>query len=118
MYPFFKCFISFFVYLAKKISHGPDTTNESPLRFNGSVTLRDKKSSETIIAGSLILPLANYHWADANRDNHVDDDEILAVYDIFSALDTIKYDWQEIDDIWSGESYYWNKIKEEYIIRP
>ena len=110
--------VNTFVYLAKKISNESGPTNESPLRFNGSVTLRDKKSPETIIAGSLILPLADYHWADANRDNRIDDDEILAVYDNFSALDTIKYDWQEIDDIWSGESYYWDKIKEEFVIQP
>jgi transcriptional regulator with XRE-family HTH domain len=110
--------VTTFVYLAKKISNETGPTNESPLRFNGLVTLRDKNSPETIIAGSLILPLADYHWADANRDNRIDDDEILAVYDIFSALDTIKYDWQEIDDIWSGESYYWDKIKEEFVIQP
>jgi len=110
--------VTTFVYLAKKISNEPDAADESPLRFSGSVTLRDEKSPETTITGSLVLPSADYHWADANRDNHIDDAEILAVYDIFSALDTIKYDWQEIDDIWSGESYYWDKIKEEYIIQP
>ncbi|MGB6289079.1 MAG: helix-turn-helix transcriptional regulator [Desulfobulbales bacterium] len=105
-----------FVYLAKTRGNEPGTTQDAPLRFNGSVTLRDKKSSETSIAGSLILPLAEYHWADANRDNRVEDAEILAVYDTFSALDTIKYDWQKIDEIWSGEGYYWDKSKQEYII--
>ena len=109
--------ITTFVYLVKKNSTEPGTTNETSLRFSGSVTLRDKKSSETIIAGSMVLPLANYHWADANRDNRIEDAEILAVYDTFSALDNIKYDWQKIDEIWSGEGYYWDDSKQEYIIR-
>jgi hypothetical protein len=64
----------------------------------------------------MVLPLANYHWADANRDNRIEDAEILAVYDTFSALDNIKYYWQRIDEIWSGEGYYWDDSKEEYII--
>jgi transcriptional regulator with XRE-family HTH domain len=109
--------ITTFVYLAKKLKRDTGSTNDIPLKFNGSVTLRDKKSSETIIAGSLVLPIAEYHWADANRDNRIEDAEILAVYDTFSALDNVQYDWQKIDDIWSGKGYYWDNNREEYIIR-
>ena len=85
--------------------------------FNGSVTLRDKKSADTVIAGSQVLPLAYYHWADANRDNRIEDEEILAAYDTFSALDYINYDWQTVDQIWSGEKYYWDPGKKEYVIQ-
>lgn len=109
--------VTTFVYLARNLSKAPDAADSAPLRFSGSVTLRDKKAPETIIAGLLVLPVADYHWADANRDNRIEDAEILAVYDTFSALDTIKYDWQKIDEIWSGESYYWDAGKQEYIIR-
>jgi len=109
--------VTTFVYLAKRIDTPSGAANDTPLRFNGSVTLRDKKSSETRIAGALVLPLAEYHWADANRDNRIEDAEILAVYDTFSALDNINYDWQKIDEIWSGEGYHWDAGKEEYIIR-
>jgi hypothetical protein len=109
--------VTTFVYLARNLSKAPDAADSAPLRFSGSVTLRDKKAPETIIAGLLVLPVADYHWADANRDNRIEDAEILAVYDTFSALDTIKYDWQNIDEIWSGESYYWDAGKQEYIIR-
>ena len=42
-----------FVYLAKKLRNVPGAANDTPLRFSGSVTLRDTKSSEIIIAGSL-----------------------------------------------------------------
>ena len=44
--------------------------------------------------------------------------EILAAYDTFSALDNVKYNWQKIDDIWSGEGYYWDSTEKEYIILP
>jgi transcriptional regulator with XRE-family HTH domain len=108
--------VTTFVYLAKKLVTESSTPGDAPLRFSGSVTLRDKKSSETTIAGSLVLPLADYHWADANRDNRIEDAEILAVYDTFSALDNVEYDWQKIDDIWSGEGYYWDSSKQAYVI--
>ena len=87
------------------------------MHFSGTVTLRDKKSSGTTIAGALVLPLADYHWADANRDNRIEDAEILAAYDTFSALDNVEYDWQKIDEIWSGEGYYWDSNKQSYIIK-
>jgi transcriptional regulator with XRE-family HTH domain len=108
--------VTTFVYLAKKIASIPTTDDGSPLRFSGSVTLGDKKSAATTIAGSQILPLADYHWADANRDNRIEDAEILAAYDTFSALDNVKYDWQEIDAIWSGTGYYWDGSKHKYVI--
>ena len=106
-----------FVYLAVQEKEGSLPLSTTPLRFSGSVTLRDKKSPETGVAGSLVLPLADYHWADANRDNRIEDEEILAVYDTFSGLDNIKYDWQKIDEIWSGEGYFWDTVKAEYVIR-
>ncbi|MDX1775105.1 MAG: helix-turn-helix transcriptional regulator [Desulfobulbales bacterium] len=109
--------VTTFVYLAKQAVNDPGAADAGPLLFNGSVTLRDQKSSETVIAGATVLPLADFHWVDANRDNRIDDDEILAVYDTFTALDNINFDWQEIDDIWSGDGYYWDDSRQEYIIR-
>ena len=109
--------VTTFVYLARRQGGVSGAADIAPLRFNGSVTLRDKNSPETIIAGSQVLPLADYHWADANRDNRIQDEEILAVYDTFSPLDYINYDWQKIDEIWSGEGYFWDAGKQEYVIR-
>ena len=109
--------VTTFVYLAKRIVNESTASNGAPLRFSGGITLRDKKSAETNIAGSLVLPLADYHWADADRDNRIEDAEILAAYDTFSALDNIEYNWQEIDDIWSGEGYHWDRSKQKFIIQ-
>jgi transcriptional regulator with XRE-family HTH domain len=109
--------VTTFVYLAGKVAGKPGPDSGATLRFSGSVTLGDKKSAETTIAGSQVLPLADYHWADANRDNRIEDSEILAVYDTFSALDNVEYDWQKIDAIWSGSDYYWDAIQQKYVIR-
>ncbi len=109
--------VTTFVYLARKLADESYKSDYPPMHFSGTVTLRDKKSSGTNIAGALVLPLADYHWADANRDNRIEDAEILAVYDTFSALDNVEYDWQEIDEIWSGEGYYWDSSKQEYVIK-
>jgi transcriptional regulator with XRE-family HTH domain len=109
--------VTTFVYLAKRPVTESNPYSNASLRFKGSVTLNDEKSSETTIAGSQVLPLADYHWADANRDNRIEDAEILAVYDTFSTLDNVEYDWQEIDDIWSGEGYHWDGSKQKFIIK-
>ena len=106
-----------FVYLAKKQITSQDKTSISPLWFDGSVTLRNMKSSETKIAGSQVLPLENYHWADANKNNRIEDEEILAAYDTYWALDNIDYDWSEIDAIWSGQGYYWDAAAQKYVIQ-
>jgi hypothetical protein len=107
--------VTTFVYLAKKKS---SADSGGSLRFTGNVTLRDEGSSGTSIGGAQVVPIANYHWADTNRDNRIDDDEILEAYDVFSALDELGYDWEEIDDIWSGEGYYWDNPSQKYIILP
>jgi len=110
--------VTTFVYLAKNTAAGLKASGGTVLNFSGSVTLRGKNSPETSIGGSQSLPVANYHWADANRDNRIEDEEILAAYDTFSALDNVNYDWQELDDIWSGEDYYWDSIAGKFVIRP
>ena len=109
--------VTTFVYLAKRVAGGRNIRSDSALRFSGWVTLRDKQSAETKIAGSQVLPIADYHWADANRDNRIEDAEILAAYDTFSALDNVEYDWQKIDEIWSGAGYHWDGSKEKYVIQ-
>ena len=107
--------VTTFVYLAR---HEPTSDSGGSLRFSGSVTLRDGGASGTSISGSQVVPIANYHWADTNQDNRIVDDEILEAYDVFNALDELDYDWQEIDDIWSGEGYHWNEASKKYVILP
>jgi transcriptional regulator with XRE-family HTH domain len=107
--------VTTYVYLAK---NEPANVSSGSLRFSGSVTLRNEVASSISIGGSQVVPIANYHWADTNQDNRIVDDEILEAYDVFSALDELDYDWQEIDDIWSGEGYYWDNVSQKYVIIP
>jgi transcriptional regulator with XRE-family HTH domain len=104
-----------FVYLAKKRR---ESDPAGSIRFSGSVTLRNEGTSGTTISGAQVVSIANYHWADTNQDYRIIDDEILEAYDVFSALDDLNYDWQEIDDIWSGEGYQWDEASQKYIIMP
>ena len=81
-------------------------------------SLSPDKLSLVWLGASGSIPIANYHWADTNQDNRIVDDEILEAYDLFSGLDELDYDWQEIDDIWSGEGYHWDEAEQKYVILP
>lgn len=110
--------VTTFVYMGQRRAQPAGSGGYTSLRFSGSVNLGDKKSPAVSITGSQILPIADYHWADTNRDNRIDDEEILAAYDKFSALDAINYDWQQLDDIWAASGYYWDGAQQKYILRP
>ncbi len=88
---------------------------EDQLIFNGTVTLKNKVSERQTIAGANSLTIAPYHWADSNRDYMIDDEEILAVYDIYSDIEDLSIDRELIDSIWASSGYTWNQIKEQYI---
>lgn len=89
----------------------------SRLGFIGMVTLKDS-GSLAAITGSNEIEVADYHWADTNRDNRIDDEEILTAYDRYAALDQLDYDWSGIDEIWSGQGYRWDSGKRRYAIIP
>ena len=101
-------------YLARM---SPATTQTS-LHFSGTVTVRDAGSPTAAIRGASQLAIADFHWADANRDGLIDDEEILTVYDKYGALDQLGFDWEEIDDIWSGLGYRWDGVNKKIEIIP
>jgi transcriptional regulator with XRE-family HTH domain len=88
------------------------------LVFSGTVTLRNAGSLTAAISGTSGIAIANFHWADANRDGKISDEEILTVYDKYAALDQLGYKWGEIDDIWSGTGYRWDAADRKYVIIP
>ena len=95
----------------------PATTRAS-LHFSGTVTVRDAGSPTAVIQGASEVMIADFHWADFNRDGRIDDEEILTVYDKYAALDRLGFDWGEIDDIWSGLGYRWDAENKKYVINP
>lgn len=96
----------------------PATTTDGKMVFSGTVTLRNAGSLPVAITGASEIAIANFHWADANRDGRISDEEILAVYDRYGALDQLDYKWGEIDDIWSGTGYRWDAAQRKYVIIP
>ena len=86
--------------------------------FSGTVTLRNAGSLTATITGANEIAIANFHWADTNRDNRISDEEILAAYDRYGALDQLNYKWGELDDIWSGSGYRWDAAAGKYVIIP
>ncbi|MCL7489628.1 MAG: helix-turn-helix domain-containing protein [Desulfobulbaceae bacterium] len=93
----------------------PDTRGNDRLVFSGTVTLKDTASDRQTIEGADSLEIAPYHWADSNRDYMIDDEEILAVYDIYSDMEELPFDRDLIDSIWASEGYAWDHAGATYI---
>lgn len=91
---------------------------ETSLHFSGTVTVRDAGRPTAEIRGASRLAIADFHWADFNRDGRIDDEEILTIYDKYGALDRLGFDWEEIDDIWSDLGYRWDGVQKKFIIIP
>lgn len=104
-----------FVYLVKTSA---DRAAGEKLIFKGSITGRNSRKLNVTIKGDDTLTISGYHWADLNRDNRIEDDEILTAYDRFNDLDILKYDWRLLDDIWTGGGYRWDQDEQRYIILP
>lgn len=102
-----------FAYLAR-------SPNEMPLGsrlvFDGSITLKQNAGSRNTIAGNADLSISPYHWADTNRDEMIDDEEILAVYDLYSDIQEIGFNRDLIDAIWAGSGYRWDEKNEQYVV--
>ncbi|MDW7773504.1 MAG: helix-turn-helix transcriptional regulator [Desulfobulbaceae bacterium] len=95
-----------FAYLAR----APEKVyDNSSLEFNGAVTLKEETSNHEPVLGDSTLSLAGFHWADTNKDQVIDDEEILAVYDLYSDIRELDFDRDMIDDIWASGSYRWDE---------
>jgi transcriptional regulator with XRE-family HTH domain len=93
-----------------------DIIQQDQLIFNGTVTLKHNVRDRQTIEGANSLAIAPYHWADSNRDYMIDDEEILAVYDIYSDIEELSFDRELIDSIWASSGYTWNPAQEQFII--
>ncbi len=86
------------------------------LQVSGVITLRKFIGSEQQVTGDHLIELAPFHWADTNKDNKIDDQEILAVYDDYSEVEGVGLDMELIEDIWFGSKYFWDKSKKGFVI--
>ncbi len=74
--------------------------------FSGTAAISN--DSESPINGSNTVVISHYHWADADEDNIISDDEILTVYDLYSEITDINLDIDLIEEIWLGSGYRWD----------
>nr|MDA8164271.1 hypothetical protein [Desulfobacteraceae bacterium] len=104
---------TFFAYLAKAPRQG---TIGGKLRFQGQVILRGGRGATIVIGGAQSIELAPYHWADKNKDDRIDDEEILSVYETFGNFDEIGFNRELIESIWAADGYRWNPASGRYEI--
>jgi transcriptional regulator with XRE-family HTH domain len=95
-----------------------DTLQNHQYGFEGVVTLGKEKKSTHQVGGNSAIEVANFHWADINQDNVIDDEEILTAYDSFNGLDELAFNWDRVDEIWTGQGYRWDSNSRQYIIIP
>ncbi|MBW1946324.1 MAG: helix-turn-helix domain-containing protein [Deltaproteobacteria bacterium] len=104
-----------FCYLA---TTEPGVRLEKELQFEGTITVRKGQSTAMPIKGPNTLQISTLHWADANGDEKIDDEEILTVYDEFGKIKDINFGMEQIEDIWSGNGYRWDEKAKKFIIMP
>ena len=86
--------------------------------FQGTLLVRQSSRHEVSVNGRSRHQLSNFHWADSNKDNIIDDEELLAVYDDFGSVDGLFDDMEEVESIWMGSAYRWNVQKSVFDIIP
>lgn len=96
----------------------PSVKEGERFTFAGAFTLKKGGSVTRKILGASVVETSLYHWADTNRDNVIDDEEILSVYDQFSAVGQLGVGINLIEEIWSGSGYYWNNETKRFVVAP
>jgi transcriptional regulator with XRE-family HTH domain len=96
----------------------PGARLKKELRFEGAITVRKGRSTTTPIKGPNTLRLSPLHWADANGDKKIDDEEILTVYDELSKIKDVNFGMEQIEDIWSGTGYRWDEKTKKFEVMP
>lgn len=93
-----------FVYMVK----APLVPEQTTLVFNGRILAGTMSNSSPGTGGDDRLRIANFHWADHNQDNRIDDEEILIVYDLFGDIEGFIFNRDLIDEIWASSGYLWS----------
>jgi transcriptional regulator with XRE-family HTH domain len=93
-----------------------EPTFQGSLHFSG--VSRDTLSGDAAlnIIGDSKSASSLHHWADANGDNRISDEEILAVYDLLSSDTNHIIDLDLLEEIWLGDGYIWQPEKQQFTI--
>jgi len=78
-------------------------------RLKGEIVLYGDGANHTEpVGGSSNIQIGAFHWADANGDGRIDDEEIMPAYYICDEMKELGLDWKTIEAIWSGKGYRWD----------
>lgn len=79
------------------------------VKVKGEIVLHggDANRTEEVGGGSEVR-IGPYHWADANGDGRIDDDEIMPAYYVCDEMKGLGLDWKIIEAIWTGKGYRWD----------
>ncbi|MBU0682562.1 MAG: helix-turn-helix domain-containing protein [Proteobacteria bacterium] len=105
----------FFAYLART---APDLAEGEQLLFQGEVMVQGQQTRRLAITGNNTLAITNFHWADSNQDQRIDDAEILTIFNSFAALQALGVDIDEIRQIWAGQGYRWDSDAAKFVVVP
>ncbi len=94
--------------------HQPaDTTVD----FSGTVARRKKTGQPISVKGNHGLTIADVHWADRDGDGMICDEEILTVYDVFSEIEGLDVNIDQVEEIWLGSGYVWGSESGQFDIK-
>lgn len=96
----------------------PEPGGEDSFTFIGSLLIRQTSRSEIQVNGRNRIRLLDVHWADSDRNNIIDDEELLGVYDDFGRVTGLGVDVEEVESIWMGSGYRWDAEKSLFEIIP
>jgi transcriptional regulator with XRE-family HTH domain len=91
---------------------------EGSVAFSGKVALPKGAGQQIDVSGDSVVQMSNFHWADADADGRISDEEILTVYDEFSEIKGLAINIDQVEEIWLGSGYVWNAGKEKFEVLP
>ena len=86
--------------------------------FSGKVALPKGAGRQIDVAGNAVVHMSQFHWADANADGRISDEEILTVYDEYSDIKDLAINIDQVEEMWLGSGYVWNAEKKKFEILP
>ena len=89
----------------------------TPVPFSGTVSRRKKIGQPIRVKGNQGLSIADVHWADRDGDGMICDEEILTVYDVFSEIEGLGLNIDQVEEIWLGSGYGWNSESAQFDIQ-
>jgi len=88
-----------------------NSREDAMISFSGEIRSRNGKEIGSVIEGPANIRIAQYHWADGDKDYIISDNEILIAYETFSSPGESGIDFSTLEELWLAGLYTWNKTK-------